>query len=45
MDTTAWFDNYKGMLAGESLLSNLQHMENQLPKTGWVTSRAPGCMS
>ncbi|WP_165957295.1 neuraminidase-like domain-containing protein [Pseudomonas sp. H9] len=29
IDTTAWFDNYKGMLAGESLLTNLQHMENQ----------------
>ncbi|MEG1041489.1 MAG: Tc toxin subunit A [Pseudomonas sp.] len=29
IDTTAWRDNYKGMLVGESLLTNLQHMENQ----------------
>lgn len=29
IDTTAWRDNYKGMLVGESLLNDLQHMENQ----------------
>lgn len=29
IDTTAWRDNYKGMLVGESLLVNLQHMENE----------------
>lgn len=29
IDTTAWRDNYKGMLVGESLLVNLQQMENE----------------
>lgn len=29
IDTSAWRDNYKGMLAGESLLLNLQQMENE----------------
>ncbi|QXH47265.1 hypothetical protein KSS93_04885 [Pseudomonas xanthosomatis] len=29
IDTTAWRDNYKGMLTGESLLVNLQQMENE----------------
>lgn len=29
IDTTAWRENYKGMLVGESLLVNLQQMENE----------------
>lgn len=29
IDTSAWRDNYKGMLVGESLLVNLQQMENE----------------
>lgn len=29
INTTAWRNNYKGMLVGESLLVNLQHMENE----------------
>ena len=29
IDTTAWRDNYKGMLVGESLLVNLQQLENE----------------
>ncbi|PYC27036.1 Tc toxin subunit A-related protein [Pseudomonas mosselii] len=29
IDTRAWRDNYKGMLVGESLLVNLQQMENE----------------
>lgn len=29
IDTSAWRDHYKGMLVGESLLVNLQQMENE----------------